>query len=314
MSENRENQLNEKHAYQKHTKRPQRVFVVINPAAGQDQPLLKSLNKVFQENEVDWDIAITKGRGDGQRLARKAAQSGEDVVLVYGGDGTVMECASGLIGSQTPLAILPGGTANVMARDLGLPLDLIEAATLAVNPHSRIRCVDMGQVGEQTFLLRAGIGFEAEMVEGADRELKDRLGVLAYGLSALQTLANPPLARYRLRLDGVDEEYDGLACVVANSGNLGAADIVLSKKTDISDGLLDVFVVTETDLPALVSLAASVVSGRPDPPALKHWQVREVSIESEPIQAVQLDGELIGKTPVTMKILPEAVRIITPPE
>jgi diacylglycerol kinase (ATP) len=314
MSENRENQRNKKHVSQTLGKTPHRVFAVINPAAGQDQPLLKSLNKVFQENEVDWDIAITKTRGDGGRLARKAAQSGVDVVLVYGGDGTVMECASGLIGSQTPLAILPGGTANVMARELGLPLDLVAAATLAVNPHSRIRCVDMGQVGEQTFLLRAGIGFEAEMVEGADRDLKDRLGVLAYGLSALQTLANPPLARYRLCLDGVDEEYAGLACVVANSGNLGSADIVLSKKTDISDGLLDVFVVTETDLPALVSLAASVVSGRPDPPALKHWQVREVSIESEPIQTVQLDGELIGKTPVTMKILPEAVQIITPPE
>jgi diacylglycerol kinase (ATP) len=314
MSENRENQRSKKRAYQAMGKRPKRVFVVINPAAGQDQPLLKSLNKVFQENEVDWDIAITKGKGDGQRLARKAAQSGVDLVLVYGGDGTVMECASGLIGGQTPLSILPGGTANVMARELGLPLDLTEAATLAVNPQSRIRCVDMGQVGEQTFLLRAGIGFEAEMVKGADRELKDRLGMLAYGLSALQTLADPPLARYWLRLDGADEEYEGLACVVANSGNMGAIDIVLSKKTDISDGLLDVFVVTETDLPTLVALTASVVSRRKNPPALKHWQVKEVTIESEPLQTVQLDGELTGQTPVTIRILPEAVQIIIPPE
>jgi diacylglycerol kinase (ATP) len=314
MNQIRENKPGEIRKHPALGKTPRQVFVVINPAAGQDQPILKSLNKIFHENEVDWDVAITKDRGDGQRLAREAAQSGVDLVLVYGGDGTVMECASGLVGSQTPLAILPGGTANVMARELGLPLDLVEAATLAINPQSRIRCVDMGQVGEQTFLLRAGIGFEAEMVEGADRELKDRLGMLAYGLSALQTLADPPLARYRLSLDGEEEEYDGLACVVANSGNMGAADIVLSKKTDISDGLLDVFVVTKANLPSLVSLVANVVSGRPDPPALKHWQVREVRIESKPVQTVQLDGELIGQTPVTMKILPEAVQVIIPPE
>ncbi|MFO7624175.1 MAG: diacylglycerol kinase family lipid kinase [Anaerolineales bacterium] len=314
MNQVRENQPGETRTHPALGKTPQRVFVVINPAAGQDQPILKSLNKIFQENGVDWDIAITKDRGDGRRLARNAAQSGVDLVMVYGGDGTVMECASGLVGSQTPLAILPGGTANVMARELGLPLDLVAAATLAINPQSRIRCVDMGQVGEQTFLLRAGIGFEAEMVEGADRELKDRLGVLAYGLSALQTLADPPIARYWLCLDGAEEECDGVACVVANSGNMGAADIVLSKSTDISDGLLDVFVVTKADLPSLVSLVASVVSGRPDPPALKQWQVREVTIESEPNQPVQLDGELIGQTPVTVKILPEAVQIIIPPE
>jgi diacylglycerol kinase (ATP) len=314
MNQVRGNQSGETRTHPALGKTPQQVFVVINPAAGRDQPILNSLNKIFHENGVDWDIAITKDRGDGQRLARAAAQSGVDLVMVYGGDGTVMECASGLVGSQTPLAILPGGTANVMARELGLPLDLVEAATLAINPQSRIRCVDMGQVGEQTFLLRAGIGFEAEMVEGADRELKDRLGMLAYGLSALQTLADPPLARYRLSLDGEEEEYDGLACVVANSGNMGAADIVLSKRTDISDGLLDVFVVTKSDLPSLVSLVASVVSGRPDPPALKQWQVREVTIESEPIQTVQLDGELIGQTPVTMKILPEAVQVIIPTE
>jgi diacylglycerol kinase (ATP) len=313
MNETRESQPSKKRIHPVQGKTPQRVFAVINPAAGQDQPILKSLNKVFQDNRVDWDIAITKDKGDGQRLAQEAAQSGVDIVLVYGGDGTVMECASGLVGSQTPLAILPGGTANVMARELGLPMDLVEAVTLAVNPHARIRSVDMGQVGKQTFLLRAGIGFEAEMVEGADRELKDRLGMLAYGLSALQALADPSLARYQLQLDGAEEEYEGMACIVANSGHMGTADIVLSNKTDISDGLLDVFVVTKADLPSLVALAASVVGGRQDPPALLHWQVREVTIEANPSQTVQADGEIICQTPVTMKILPEAVQIIIPP-
>jgi diacylglycerol kinase (ATP) len=292
---------------------PKRVMAIVNPAAGQDQPILKTLNAIFQKNSVDWDISITKAAGDAQRLAREAVRAGVDLVVVNGGDGTVMECAAGLIGSNVPMVILPGGTANVMARELGLPFELREALTLAVNPESVIHSVDMGQVGEHYFLLRAGMGFEAAMVEGADRELKDRLGLLAYGLSALQALADPTVARYRLRMDDIEEQSEGLACIIANSGNLGARGMVMSSKIDISDGLLDVLVVTKADLPSLVALAASVVGGGEEPPALQHWQVREVTVEADPPQTVQVDGEILAKTPVSFKVIPGAVKILVPP-
>jgi diacylglycerol kinase (ATP) len=292
---------------------PKRVMAIVNPAAGQDQPILKTLNAIFKKNNVDWDISITKVAGDGQRLAREAVQAGVDLVVVNGGDGTVMECAAGLIGSDVPMVILPGGTANVMARELGLPFNLVEALTLAVNPETVIHSVDMGQVGEHYFLLRAGMGFEAAMVEGADRELKDRLGLLAYGLSALQALADPTVARYRLRMDDIEEQSEGLACIIANSGNLGARGMALSSTIDISDGLLDVLVITKADLPSLVALAASVVGGGEEPPALQHWQVREVTVEADPPQTVQVDGEILAKTPVSFKVIPGAVKILVPP-
>jgi diacylglycerol kinase (ATP) len=292
---------------------PKRVMAIVNPAAGQDQPILKTLNAIFKKNNVDWDISITKVAGDGQRLAREAVQAGVDLVVVNGGDGTVMECAAGLIGSNVPMVILPGGTANVMARELGLPFNLIEALSLAVNPETVIHSVDMGQVGEHYFLLRAGMGFEAAMVEGADRELKDRLGLLAYGLSALQALADPTVARYRLRMDDIEEQKEGLACIIANSGNLGARGMTLSSTIDISDGLLDVLVITKADLPSLVALAASVVGGGEEPPVLQHWQAREVTVEADPPQTVQVDGEILAKTPVSFKVIPGAVKILVPP-
>jgi diacylglycerol kinase (ATP) len=288
-------------------------MAIVNPAAGQDQPILKTLNAIFKKNNVDWDISITKVAGDGQRLAREAVQAGVDLVVVNGGDGTVMECAAGLIGSNVPMVILPGGTANVMARELGLPFNLIEALSLAVNPETVIHSVDMGQVGEHYFLLRAGMGFEAAMVEGADRELKDRLGLLAYGLSALQALADPTVARYRLRMDDIEEQKEGLACIIANSGNLGARGMTLSSTIDISDGLLDVLVITKADLPSLVALAASVVGGGEEPPVLQHWQAREVTVEADPPQTVQVDGEILAKTPVSFKVIPGAVKILVPP-
>src|SRR5690554_7252602 len=111
-----------------------KVHVVINPAAGQGIPLLSILNQVFSECGVDWDVSITKKSGDAREQARQAAAKGVDVVAAFGGDGTVAEVASGLLGSRTPLAILPGGTANVMSVELGIPTDLAQACRVACDP------------------------------------------------------------------------------------------------------------------------------------------------------------------------------------
>jgi YegS/Rv2252/BmrU family lipid kinase len=300
---------------------PRRVQVIINPAAGQDQPVLKELNAAFMAENIDWEVSITKKAGDGRRLAQEAVQAGVDLVAVNGGDGTVAEAASGMIGSAVPLAILPGGTANVMAVELGIPIALTAACALAINPRAIIRSVDMGQIlsstaphppAENYFLLRASLGFEAEMVEGAHRDLKDRLGVLAYAFSALQAIADPPIARYRLTLDGKQVESQGLACIVANSGTMGAQGLLLVPDIDVSDGLLDVVVITRPDLPGLVALAASVVGGSETRPSLQHWQVREVTVEADPPQIIQVDGEILDLKSVTIRVLPRAVKIVVP--
>ncbi len=300
---------------------PKRVQVIINPAAGQDQPILKELNAAFSEAKIDWDVSITKKAGDGQELAREALDAGVELVAVNGGDGTVAEVATGLIGSAVPLAILPGGTANVMAVELGIPSDLTAACALLINPEAIHRSVDMGRFkAEQgqaesegrAFLLRASLGFEAEMVEGAKRELKDRIGVLAYAFSALQSIADPPVARYRLNLDGEQVETQGLACIIANSGTMGAQGLFLVPEIDVSDGLLDVVVVTRSDLPALVALAASVMGGSETRPALQHWQVRRVEVHSDPPQMVQVDGEILESQDVEISVLPQAVKILVP--
>jgi diacylglycerol kinase (ATP) len=163
-----------------------KIHVVINPASGQPQPILHTLNSVFHPAGIDWDVFITKESGDAERFARRASAAGVDLVAAYGGDGTVMEAARGLFGSQTPLVILPGGTANLMSVELGIPKNLAQAAAIAVDPNSRVRVVDAGLFGGEThFLLRVGMGFAARKVEIADRDLKDRYGVMAYSIGAL---------------------------------------------------------------------------------------------------------------------------------
>lgn len=289
----------------------ERVHVIINPAAGPDRPILNTLNAVFQPAGIDWDVSITQKAGDATQQAEDAAAAGVDAIAVYGGDGTVMEVASGLVGTDVPLAILPGGTANVMSVELGIPADLAEAAILICRS-ANIRAVDMGQVNEHRFLLRAGIGFEAAMIEGADRELKDRVGSLAYALSALRAMRNPQIAHYHLTLDGQDVETEGVTCIIANSGNLGVPGLSLAPTIDVSDGLLDVVIIRKADIASILSVAASVVRLDETAEPLQHWQVQEVSVVAEPPQTVQGDGEVLGRTPVSVAILPQAVRVVVP--
>src|SRR5579863_5841239 len=129
-----------------------RCHVIINPISGQPQPVLYTLNSVFRAAGVNWDVSVTHERGDARRAATAAVSQGVDVVAVYGGDGTVLEAATGLLGTTTPLAILPGGTANILSVELGIPHDLEAATWIACDAESPVRKVDMGQSGEQFFI------------------------------------------------------------------------------------------------------------------------------------------------------------------
>jgi diacylglycerol kinase (ATP) len=293
---------------------PKRIQVIINPTAGQDQAILGTLNRVFQAADVVWDVSITNQAGDARRLTQAAVAAGVDVVAAYGGDGTVMEVASGLIGTSVPMGIFPGGTANVMSVELGISSDLAEAAALVCGDACAAIPVDLGQLGEdQFFLLRVGIGLEAAMVEGADRELKNRLGVFAYGLSALQALQAPIMSQYQLTIDGLSVSCEGVGCLICNSANLGRPGLALAPGVSVSDGLLDLFVLRQSDLPGLLAVARDVLAGVEQPnDRLQHWQGRELTVAAEPAQAVQADGELLGQTPVHARVLPQAVTVLVP--
>jgi len=289
-----------------------KIHVIINPASGQPQPILHALNSAFHPAGIDWDVLITKESGDAERFARQAAASGVDVVAAYGGDGTVMEAARGLFGSETPLAILPGGTANLMAVELGIPKNLAQAAAIAATPKSRMRVVDAGLFsGETHFLLRVGLGFAARKVEIADRDLKDRYGIMAYSIGALKALSGSEPAHYRLTLDGQSYEAQGFTCLVDNAGNIGFAGLGL-KSIQVDDGLLDVIIVRDARIRSWIAVGTGLSGAKLDPEYILHWQAREITIETDPPQPVQMDGELAGETPVNIRVVPGLVRVLAP--
>lgn len=292
------------------------VRVILNPSAGSKNPPLRIFNNLFHQANIDWDLVITKERCDGICLAEKAIKDDVDIVAAYGGDGTVMEVASGLKGTGIPMAILPGGTGNILSVELGIPQNLQEACTLITNPEkSRQRSVDLGITNDQTvpaFALRAGVGLEAAMLEGTDRELKERYGIFAYIMGATQALHNIKEAHYHLVLDGEEVECSGLTCLIANAGYFGVPGLVLDPKVKIDDGFLDVFVLRKMDLAQLFSLAATIVGGNELKDPALHWQVQSVTIESDPVQATQADGEMWGQSPVEIKVKNNALQVLVP--
>ena len=293
-----------------------KMQVIINPAAGIGRPILQALNGQLKGSGIEWDVSITHKAGDAERLAKKAIENGADIVGVHGGDGSVMEVASALRGTPTPMAIFPGGTANVMSVELGIPNDDIEAAIdfIAKGTYTT-RLIDMGRVNDRLFLLRIGIGLEADMMKNADQEVKNRFGMLAYAFSAINEMRSLTPTHFRVRVDGELHEVEGISCMIANSGNVAIGGLTLSNKIDISDGLLDAVVFRSADLAAMISVTAAVMSPNSeatDSPQLEHYQGREIIVEADPPQTISIDGEVIEPVTLTASILPGAVNVIVP--
>lgn len=287
------------------------IPIIINPSAGRKTAVLAELNQVFRSTDIRWSVEITHEEGDGVRIAQQLVERGAQIVAVYGGDGTISEVATGLAGTQTALAILPGGTGNVLAYEFGLPHDYIAAAQLLVGEHD-IRLVDMGAIGNRKFLLRAGVGFEAMAVERTPRKLKDRFGLLAYGIGGLQALIESHAVGYALELDGQIHVTQGMVCTVANSGHLGIPGLRLSPKVDVQDGLLDVFVLRRVDLKLIMQIISENIVDTLGMQKIQHWQVKQVKIQANPPQTVQVDGDNLGMTPIKIRCLPQSLHVIVP--
>lgn len=288
-----------------------RIQIIINPASGGDKPILNVLNDILQPAGVDWDISLTHKGGDGTRLAREAVAAGVDLVAAYGGDGTQMEVANGVLGSGVPQAILPGGTGNAMAHDLKIPLDLKGAATLMVTSRVR-RAIDLARIGEQVFMLRAYAGVSSE--QAASREEKNRLGQLAYIQAGVKFLTTMSPKRFRATVDGVVVEVPALICYILNAGSIGGVlgiSLPSFGAVDISDGFLDLYAVTKRFQPRQ-AIAHHMFRLGDSEAGVYHWSGAQITLETESPEDVWIDGEMAGTTPFTASVLPGALEIVVP--
>ena len=219
-----------------------------------------------------------------------------------------MEIANAVMGSETPMAILPGGTGNAMSFELRVPRKLKQAAELICQSH-KTKKIDLAMIGEQYFMLRAYSGIEES--DKTSREDKDRFGNLAYIMDTIRGLKNPPHAKYQLTIDDKEIELEGLTCLVLNSGSVGGINLQATDRVSVSDGLLDVFIVKK-DLSSVTALASYLLDIGNTNIGVYHWKGKRILVSADPPQTTWIDGELYGPMPYTISVIPQGVSIVVP--
>ncbi len=296
-----------------------RTCIILNPKAGQDEParLRRLIGGAFAARNAPFDLMETEGAGHAIQIARRAAELGYRAVCVVGGDGTLAEAATGLAGSRVPLALIPRGTANQVAQNLQIPTELEAAVEVAVEGVPTP--MDLGRIGERSFALVAGAGYDAAVMAAATRAMKERWGFGAYVFAAVKEALSAAPADFRIVADGEELRVRAVTVMLANMGELYAHFLPFSfplgprPTRSWQDGFLDVVILAPrnaTEFPAILWRAANRRFIGDD--RLIHFQAREVSIEAEPTVAVQIDGDAAGCTPVTATVVPDGVRILTP--
>ena len=289
-----------------------RSAVVINPAKVVDlddrrKRICEALAEVGWPEPM-WLETTREDPGGGQ--ARQAVEAGVEVVFACGGDGTVMAVVGALAGTEVALAVLPAGTGNLLAANLGLPDD--PAAGIALAAAGGRRLIDVGMLEKRAFAVMAGMGFDAQLVRDAPENLKARLGWPAYIVSAAKHLRGRPI-RVQVRLDDRRPIRRRVRTVlVANVGRLQGG-IPLFADAEPDDGMLDVGLLTPRHLRDWLALGWAVLRRHEKVPRMEVHRARRVHIVSNRPQPRQLDGDVIdpGRR-LTVTIRPKALWLCVP--
>ena len=289
------------------------ALLIVNPRAGL-VARSRAVRRIAATLErLGWDVETreTAARGQAEDVARDAAARGLDVVLSAGGDGTLNEVIQGLAGTETAVGALPLGTMNVWVRELGLALDPVVAARqMAVG---QVRRVDLGRANDRYFLLMAGLGLDAEAVLAAEVPAKRRFGPTPLVAAGVLAAARATGSRLALRVDGRLRRLQGAMVVVGNT-RLWAGAVQITRRATASDGVLDVCVFPGRTLwDKLRHLALVLVGRHEDDPDVTYLRARELLIAARPPLPLQVDGEPHGTTPVHIRVVPGALRVLVGP-
>jgi YegS/Rv2252/BmrU family lipid kinase len=290
--------------------------LIFNPVAGQSDPDqdLSEIRRLL-EPEIDLDIRLTTPDIDASQLAYEAINQGAHLIVASGGDGTLSAVAEAMVGTNIPLGVISRGTANAFASALGIP-DTIEAACQTILG-GMVKIVDAAECNGKRMVLLVGIGFEAEMVEKADREAKNRLGMLAYVLAGVQQLREFNTFETKIETDEKVVTLTAGAVTIANAAPptsilaQGPAGIIYD------DGLLDLTVVAPQNRAGAIASAYHLLqtayrgdaAERDD---IGYLRTRRIKVTTDPPQKVAVDGEIIGTTPVEVECIPGGLTVLVP--
>ena len=294
-----------------------RAILISNPRTGRylsrRTSSIQELMNYLQSVGVDVELFMTAGPGDAAKIAARAAQIGVADVIVAGGDGTINEAVQGLAGTNSRLAIIPRGTANVLARELNLPLDGAQAAAVIARGHSRRVhygvAIDEAKNTRRYFLLMAGIGLDASVVRRVRPSLKKHFGKAAFWFSGLSHLAKWNPKPFVIEAEG--QRYNATFAAIGNAPSYGG-DLAITPRARLDQPEFEVCIIdTFSRFRYLSFLSYAMRSGMPRNKGsvcfLQTSRVKGIGDAS-----VQVDGELIGQLPMTFEIAKQSIEVIVP--
>ncbi|QLE58417.1 YegS/Rv2252/BmrU family lipid kinase [Nostoc sp. TCL26-01] len=290
--------------------------LIFNPVAGQGNPEVDLAEiRAILEPAINLDIHLTTAEIGADKLAQAAVERGVDEIIASGGDGTLSAAAVAVAGTDIPLGIISRGTANAFATALGIP-DTIDGACRTIL-QGFSRNVDVAYCNELPMILLAGIGFEAETVEKADREAKNRFGIMAYILAGFQELRE--LENFDVEIETPDKIIKTTAAAVTVANAAPPTSVLAQGPAGIiyDDGLLDLTIVAPNSkagaIAATYHLFQTASSGNAaERDDIGYLRAKQFKITTDPPQKVVIDGELVGTTPVEVKCVPGALKVFVP--
>lgn len=294
-----------------------RGVVIFNPAAGRGHASVR--REAVQARLGDaWEWRPTERAGHAEEMARAAAREGASVVAAFGGDGTVGDVARGIYAAGTDaagvtatLGILPSGTGNDCARNLGLPVDPESACATLLR--GNVRPIDLGMLNGRPFINNAGTGFESAVMAVMNTGIRFVRGKPAFILGILKLF--PSFQAFSLTLTrdgGAPETFPAMLISILN-GPVYGAGMKACPGALVDDGELDVLVIRAMPKPQLLHLFPKVIAGEhADHPAVMLFRVKEMSVVCDPLHPINLDGDILPPAPIEVRVLPGALNVITP--
>jgi diacylglycerol kinase (ATP) len=284
------------------------TIVILNPTAGSPEHV-RSWQERTESLAGDCPVRVTSHSGEAEALARRAVEEGFARIVAAGGDGTVSQVANGLAGSNAILGVLPMGSVNVFAMELGLPLHNLQRCWDIIED-TNLRLVDMPSANEKYFVQLAGVGLDAQVVKETSLAFKRSFGPLSYLISAAQIAARQPP---KLFIESEHTSVEEGSFVLVGNGRLYGGPFPFFKQAVINDGLFDVVVFKRLGYLEIIRYLQDVVfSADIKVPEIEYFQTRQLRITSEQDVPVELDGELAGNCPVDFRIRKRALRVLAP--
>ncbi|HYR58264.1 MAG TPA: diacylglycerol kinase family protein [Chthoniobacteraceae bacterium] len=282
----------------------QDILIILNPAARSD----KARSTLREIQKLPRAITrLTSAPGDARVLAAWAAEKGFRAVVAAGGDGTINEVVNGLAGSEVALGVLPIGTMNVFAAELGLPGDLRRA--WQVVSEGRTRKIDLARANEQYFVQLAGVGLDAQALQETTWESKRNLGPLSYLVSAAQIASRVP-PRLLVEADGAEREG---SFVLVGNGRYYGTRLAFFKDAKVDDGKLDVLIFKNLGYLDIARYLGTILMGiHTEQKDVEYFQTKRAVVRCDRPVPVEVDGEVATESPVTFRISSRKLRVFVP--